>query len=158
MFVKQICTIAITAIAFTITGTSCFAQANAPIHGPENNKPLNMGMCLTITVPAGRSVELSFFESAYYENEANIYDQNGFKLASRGNYLNMNNYTWTNSSQQTRFIIVSGWHKSSPPKGGKPWYQSPIRVFNGGAELGVVGFEDSTNGSYDDFVVRYRLK
>lgn len=134
------------------------SSPDTPIHGPEANARLDMSRCFQITLQPGEMVTLHFYSSAHYENQAIVYDQLGNRMLDRGNKkFGMDSWTQRNQSSEPRMLFVSSWHKRGRyPSSGRPWSQSPIRVFGAGS-VGSFGFEDSTDNSFNDVVVRYQI-
>jgi hypothetical protein len=125
-------------------------------YGPDNNSELRFPWAIIVEVPHGKEVHMEFSFNAYWENAVCVYELPALtKVAERGNYGRSSQRWTTPKNTQASFAkyLVTGWHKNSPPDGGQPWHQSPGRVQVEQSTLRVIGFEDSSDGDYNDAVV-----
>lgn len=126
--------------------------------GPDNNLPLDGGKVYNLRIPKFAKVELAFSSNAAWENAACIYDTKPVKIIEKGNHGRSLAPANLGGTINERTLIISGWHKKNPPDGGKPWFQSPVKVTLAEDGLsGSIGFEDKGDGDYDDMVVNFKF-
>ena len=131
-------------------------------YGPDNNLPLNEGMAVRLTIPRYAEVQLTFSSSANYENAICIYNADMSKIYEKGNYgRDLNAVVIGRDRTKDRQIVISGWHKNSPPAGGRPWFQSPVRFAPNEPDRfgsGSIGFEDAGDMDYNDITTSYTFQ
>ncbi len=126
--------------------------------GPDNSLPLNLRRCDQITLARGVRAYITFSFNAQNENAIIIYRAGTLeKLAERGNYRRGSSpFTFRNARSRPLNLIISGWHKNTPPNGSEPWHQSPMqsRGLNA-AGLRIAEFEDSGDNDFNDSAAVY---
>jgi hypothetical protein len=132
-------------------------------YGPDNNLPIDWGKTVQLRVPRYAQVRFTFSSDAAWENAICIYDSGYNKIIEKGNQAgrNLNPETIGRDRREERIVFVTGWHKNGPQNGGLPWVQSPCRFSpNQGDNFGsgVIGFEDSGDGDYNDIALSYTFE
>lgn len=126
--------------------------------GPDNSLPLNQRQCDRVTLAPGVRAAITFSFNANNENAIIIYRSGNLeKLAERGNYRRgAGPYTIRNNGRRPITLLISGWHKNTPPNGSEPWHQSPMRsrLINA-AGLRVAEFEDGGDNDFNDSAAVY---
>jgi hypothetical protein len=77
-------------------------------------------------------------------------------MTERGNYnRSQEEYVTDNSgSDEPLTILVTAWHKPSPPKASVPWIQSMKFKISEGDNIIIIGFNDGGNDfSFENAVV-----
>lgn len=121
------------------------------VFGPDKNLSLDRGQAIRITVPAKHKVHFGFDSEAYFENAICIYEGKDLRLAHEaGNYgRDLADWEFHNGDHATH-LLVTGWHKASPPDAGRPWQQSRGQRSYHRGWVTVGGFEDFNDDDFDD--------
>lgn len=126
--------------------------------GPASDLPLDSAHAFRVALPPKGRLHFRFNFNAHNENAVIIYTADTLEwVTTRGNY---HRYDWdfilpgANLGVDEHFLIT-GWHKDGPPDGGKPWFQSRMKIFFDTSTVASVGFEDEGgDADFDDAVVR----
>ena len=113
--------------------------------GPDGTKQIDFAGTHTITVLPTQRLILRFSVNAWWENAILIYSKQTLQLlAERGNYSrSLTDYITDNSANPEPLeILVTAWHKTSPPKASNPWIQSTRFKVTEGDHILIVGFND----------------
>jgi hypothetical protein len=124
--------------------------------GPDNNLPIDSANVIRITVPAKHRAKISFNSEAYFENAIVVYEGKDLRqVHEAGNYgRSLGEFTFDNPERATH-LLITGWHKNSPPAGDQPWVQSRAKRTAHTGWMTAGGFEDFNDDDFDDiaFVV-----
>jgi hypothetical protein len=125
--------------------------------GPDRTKQIDFGGTHTILVPPTQRILLRFSFSAWWENAILLYSKQTLQLlAERGNYnRSRDDYITDNSgSDEPLELLVTAWHKKSPPKASASWHQSKRFKLSEGDHILIIGFnDDGQNHFYENAVV-----
>jgi hypothetical protein len=66
-------------------------------------------------------------------------------------------YSYTNTSQEIQSVLVAGFHKNTPPRGGEPWHLSRCFTFINEPKYARLGWEDGGDNDYNDAMADIRL-
>lgn len=123
---------------------------------------MSLSQCHTIRIPSGSKVTLTFGYESAGENAIMLYTSStpeGLPSAATGRrkstppWPNLSEEVVQNSSGADLFLVISGWHKTTA-HGSVPWQQSVKRVVELADGNVFVGFEDSTDGDFNDIFCR----
>jgi hypothetical protein len=105
---------------------------------------------LTYSVPPGKRVRIDFsvLPGTWYENAVVIYSRETLEpLIERGNYArNLDDYISDNSANGNPLdLLLTAWHKNSPPRANVPWGPSTRNAIATGDNLRIIGWKDNND-------------
>jgi hypothetical protein len=125
---------------------------NEPNFGPDNNLAIDREQTVKVTVPAKWKADFKFSSEAAFENAIVIYDGKTFRrLHEAGNHgRSLAPWTFDDTGEHARHLVITGWHKKSAPNPGVPWNQSPIGTGPREGQSLDGGFEDWIDMDFND--------
>ena len=129
--------------------------------GPDGNLFLNPGLSKFVTIPAGSSFSIGGTFNAANEIAVIVYDAiNMTRVFAFGNFSRQSLGLQGLPSSANFPLILTAWHKNSPPNPTGLWFQSRTRLRGRGTgSRGTFTFtaDDGANDNdFDDAVVTIR--
>jgi hypothetical protein len=108
-----------------------------------------------LSVFRGQKLVINISFSCAHENHVSVRDfVSGGEIFNANSHMN-NNRHWespVNTSPEPKLYSLLSFHKNTPPDGREPWYPSAERVVFAGPASRIIGYEDSTDGDFNDAV------
>ena len=96
--------------------------------GPDGNLFLDQARTRMVTIPAGSSWGVSGSFDAANEVAIILYDaQTTARIFTFGNFSRASLGMQAIGTPAQLRVLVTAWHKNTPPNGGQPWFQSRCR-------------------------------
>jgi len=110
-------------------------------------------MAQLLPVLPGHKILVNVSFSASFENEIIVEDQaSGTRLYNAINFGAQPRH-WespVNQGPGTHLYLIRSQHKNGPPSGSLPWIPSGERILFANATNRIIGYEDATDGDFND--------
>lgn len=121
--------------------------------GPARNSPYFPGESFIIQVSPEHRLRLMFSFNAAFENSIILYRASDFEEAVHRDNRGRGNADWLteyNNSRHPEAFIVTGWNRRP---GQNEWNYSKGKILSETSDYIQIGFEDATDGDYNDAVI-----
>jgi hypothetical protein len=131
------------------------ARATGRNYGPDQNEPLNLDLALTLTIPAGRTANLMFWNNSPQTENALLIYSDDFKEMAKKKMAGGKNFDpiTIKAGKTAKRVIITGWHKDNAGA----WDKNYVRAerYAPVPNMWLAATEDSSpNGDYRDFVAQ----